>query len=186
MPPLAPSSTLYRFDVDLSDTDRGLYERLELRVAMHPSESPAYLLTRVLAYLLCYAPGLEFSSGLSTPDEPALRLCDLSGAALLHVLIGEPGEDQLLKSSKASERVRVYTYKDPAKLRRSVAPRTARRLTNVECFAFEGDFLGQLEGTLERRNAWAVMISEGTIYVTAGETSVEGAALPFALTGEAR
>ena len=46
---MALTATLYRFDVELSDVDRGVYQKLELRPACHPSEALRYLLTRVLA-----------------------------------------------------------------------------------------------------------------------------------------
>ena len=45
---MALTSTIYTFDLTLSDVDRGCYETLALRVAMHPSESPEYFVTRVL------------------------------------------------------------------------------------------------------------------------------------------
>ena len=69
---MANPSTLYRFKLSVSDVDRGFYENLDFRVAMHPSENEAYLLSRVLAYALNYESGLEFSVGLCDPDEPAL------------------------------------------------------------------------------------------------------------------
>ena len=65
---MAITATIYNFDVDLSDTDRGVYETLALRVARHPSESEEYLVARVLAYLVEFADGIEFSRGISTPD----------------------------------------------------------------------------------------------------------------------
>ena len=49
---MALTATIYNFDIDLSDSDRGVYETLALRVAQHPSESDEYLIARVLAYLL--------------------------------------------------------------------------------------------------------------------------------------
>ena len=36
---MALSSTVYTLDIDLADSDRGVYETLALRVARHPSES---------------------------------------------------------------------------------------------------------------------------------------------------
>ena len=55
---MAQGATLYNFDIELTDTDRGVYESLGLRVARHPSESEEYLVARVLAYLLaaCQTP----------------------------------------------------------------------------------------------------------------------------------
>ena len=49
---MALTATLYNFDIDLSDSDRGVYETVALRVAQHPSESDEYLIGRVLAYPL--------------------------------------------------------------------------------------------------------------------------------------
>lgn len=46
---MAQGATIYNFDVELADTNRGMYESLTLRVARHPSESEEYLITRLLA-----------------------------------------------------------------------------------------------------------------------------------------
>jgi len=74
---MALNSTIYNFDIDLSDSDRSVYESLSLRVARHPSESEEYLVARVLAYALEYTEGLEFSRGLCNPDDPAIAIRDL-------------------------------------------------------------------------------------------------------------
>ena len=57
---MALTATIYNVDIDLADADRQVYETLVLRVARHPSESEAYLLTRVLAYALEYTEGIAF------------------------------------------------------------------------------------------------------------------------------
>ena len=77
---MALGATIYTFDIELADSDRAIYKSLNLRVAQHPSETPDYLLTRVLAYCLEYAEGIAFSKGLSDPDEPAISVRDLTGA----------------------------------------------------------------------------------------------------------
>ncbi len=73
---MALGATIYNFDIELADVDRGVYESLALRVARHPSETAEYLLTRVLAYCLEFAEGISFGKGLSEPDEPALTVRD--------------------------------------------------------------------------------------------------------------
>ena len=80
---MALTATIYNFDIDLADNDRGVYETLALRVARHPSESEDYLFTRVLAYALEFADGIAFSKGLSEPDEPAITVRDLTGTSAL-------------------------------------------------------------------------------------------------------
>lgn len=56
---MAPPVNLYRFRIDLSDVTRGTYETLDFRLAQHPSESAAFLLTRMLAYALTCSPALS-------------------------------------------------------------------------------------------------------------------------------
>src|SRR6185436_948034 len=51
---MALTATVYNFDIDLADVDRNVYERLDLRVARHPSETIEYMLMRVFAYCLEY------------------------------------------------------------------------------------------------------------------------------------
>jgi uncharacterized protein YaeQ len=76
--PSARPST--NFDIELADHDRQGYESLALRVAQHPSESDEYLIARVLAYLLEFTEGIEFSRGVSEPDEPTMAVRDRTGA----------------------------------------------------------------------------------------------------------
>ena len=69
---MALNATVYSFEINLSDLDRKIYQALAFRVAKHPSETDAYLMTRVLAYCLEYREGLRFSKGgLSDPDAEA-------------------------------------------------------------------------------------------------------------------
>ena len=77
---MALNATIYNFDVELADSDRGVYESLELRLARHPSESDEYLIARLLAYLLEFKDGIAFSRGVSEPDEPAIAVRDPTGA----------------------------------------------------------------------------------------------------------
>src|SRR3954465_11170685 len=113
---MALTATIYTFDIDLADADRGVYESLALRVARHPPEAEESLLTRVLAYGMEFADGIEFSKGLSDPDEPAISVRDLTGALRVWIEIGNPDPASLLRASKASPRVAVYTHKDPGLL----------------------------------------------------------------------
>src|SRR5882672_856461 len=110
---MALSATVYRFPIEVSDVDRGVYETLDLRLGRHPSESMPYLLTRVIAYALLYEEGIAFSKGLSSGDEPALWVKDLQGNLRVWVEVGTPSAERLHKVSKASPRVVVFTQHDP-------------------------------------------------------------------------
>ena len=105
---MALSATVYVFTVRLADADRGVYETLNLRVARHPSESPEYLMTRVLGFCLEYMEGIAFSNGLSDPDEPAIAIRDLTGLLHTWIDIGSPDGARLHKAAKIARRVVVY------------------------------------------------------------------------------
>ncbi len=86
---MALNATMYSFEINLSDLDRNVYQALAFRAAKHPSETDAYLITRVLAYCLEYREGLSFSKGgLSDPDAPALAVHDLTGALQRWIEVG--------------------------------------------------------------------------------------------------
>ena len=97
---MALTSTIYNATVELSDVDRGVYETLDMRLAMHPSESPAYFATRLLAFCLEQTEGIEFSpGGLSSPDEPAIVVRDLTGRLTAWIEVGAPDADRLHRAS---------------------------------------------------------------------------------------
>src|SRR5438552_4956861 len=132
---MALGATIYNIEIDLADSDRGVYESLDLRVARHPSESEEYLVTRVLAYALEYTEGIEFSRGISDPDEPAIAVRDLTGALKVWIEIGTPDAARLHKASKAAPRVAVYTHKDPAQLVGRLAGERIHKAEDVELWA---------------------------------------------------
>ena len=108
---MALNSTMYVFTVRLADVDRAVYERLVLRVAQHPSETPEYLIARVLAYCLEYAEGIAFSKGLSDPEEPAILVRDLDRRAP-DVDRSRAGSSAPTQSRKAARRVVAYAHRD--------------------------------------------------------------------------
>ena len=46
---MALTATVYHLQIDLSDVERDVYQKLDLRIARHPSETMRYLLARTLA-----------------------------------------------------------------------------------------------------------------------------------------
>ncbi|MEB2312775.1 MAG: YaeQ family protein [Sorangiineae bacterium] len=174
---MAAGSTIHRFQITLSDVDRGIYEALDLRVARHPSESARYLVTRVLAYCLVYEPGLTFTKGLSTTDEPAIWLHDADGLLALTVEIGTPSAERLHKASKASRRVVVFTHRDLESALRVARARPVHRAHELELFAFEPALLDALEARLERNATFELTRSEDRLYLTLDGETLDGALL---------
>lgn len=164
---------LYRFELNLSDVDRGVYESLDLRVAQHPSESLAYLLTRVLAYALNYQEGLEFShAGLGDPDAPALSKPGVHGGIALWIDIGNPSVRRLHKASKAADQVLIYTYKNVASLVDQVKDGGVHRVADVKVYAIESKFLENLEGHLGKKNSWTVLHQQDRVTIGIGDEMI--------------
>lgn len=175
------TATVYAFDIQLSDVDRGVYETLALRVARQPSETAEYLLVRVLAYCLEYAEGLAFTAGLAEPDEPALAVRDLTGALRTWIDIGAPDAARLHKASKAARRVVVYTHKDPAPLLRQLAEARIHRAEALEIHAVDRALLAELSERLERRMVLELAVSDRHLYVTIDGATLSGVVTPLAL-----
>lgn len=180
---MALTATVYRLRIDLSDVDRGVYQALDLRVARHPSEAMRYLLTRVIAYCLCYEEGIAFSKGLSTTDEPAVWVKDLQGNVQVWIEVGTPSADRLHKVSKAAPRVVVFTHNDPAQLKRIAGERHIHRLQEIQLFAVDPAFLDALDGATDRNSQWTMVHTEGSLYVTVGDASFTTIITRHALTG---
>src|ERR1700679_3844971 len=142
---MALNATVYSFAINLSDLDRNVYQALAFRVAQHPSETEAYLLTRVLAYCLEYTEGLSFSKGgLSDPDAPALAVHDLTGALLRWIEIGLPEPARLHRASKASPEVAVYSHKDVGALLARLGSEKIHRADDIQITTFDPDMLASL------------------------------------------
>ncbi len=169
---MALGATIYSFEIALSDVDRDVYEVLNLRVAQHPSETSEFLLTRVLAYCLEYAEGIEFSKGLSDPSEPAVLVRDLTGVLLAWIDVGLPEPERLHRASKAAPRVAVYTHKDPATWLLRLGEARIHRAAELQVFALDRDWMAQLVAKLERRVKWSLARSESEIYLTWGNDTL--------------
>jgi uncharacterized protein YaeQ len=173
---MALPATMRRFEITLADSDREVYESLELRVAQHPSESERYLVARVLARALEHAEGLEFSKGgVSDDTEPALVQRDLRGDLVAWIEIGAPTPDRLHKATKASRRVVVYTWKDPPAFVEAIRERGVHRADTIELNALAPEWLDAIAATLDRVNKWDVSVAGGAIYLTINGTLFEGA-----------
>jgi uncharacterized protein YaeQ len=172
---MALTSTMHVFDLDLSDIDRGVYMSQRLEVARHPSETEAYMLTRVLAFALEYEEGLAFGPGLCAADEPALTVKDLTGQLKAIIEVGSTDADRLHRNCKAVNRVVVYCHHDIDAFLRNLAGRKIYAPERLRIIAVDRELLGELEAGLQRRNKLSISVTEGTLYVDYNGQSLTGA-----------
>ncbi|CAH0256262.1 hypothetical protein SRABI76_03371 [Microbacterium oxydans] len=169
---MATGSTMHTFDVQLADTDRGVYEDFSLRVARHPSETDAYMLTRMLAYGLEYTEGIAFGEGISSTAEPAVIVRDLTGAIMAWIEIGAPDAERLHYGSRLAERTVVYTHRDPAKVMAPWAGKKIHKSEAIRVYSFDPGFIESAVPQLERRNTMTLTVTEQVVYLDLNGTSL--------------
>lgn len=171
---MALTSTMYTLKVALANVDRSVYEPLEFRMAMHPSESPEYFVARLLAYCLEYAEGIAFSKGVSDPDDPTVSVRDLTGTITTWIEIGLPDAARLHKASKAAPRVAVYTHKEPSVWVRQLAGERIHKVDQIECYVLDRDLVEALVERLDRRLSFDLSVTDGELFVNLGNTTLTG------------
>jgi uncharacterized protein YaeQ len=162
---MALTSTIYNVSLDLNDVDRGVYESLAFRVAMHPSETMEYLATRVMAYCLEYTEGIEMTAGLSDGDEPAIVVRDLTGRVTAWIEVGLPDADRLHRASKLAPRVAVYPHRDIRILLGQLEGKRIHRADDVGIYTFAGTFIKNLAARMQRRVAMSLSVTEQHVYL---------------------
>ena len=133
------------------------------------------LATRVLAYLLEYREGIEFSRGLAEPDEPAITIRDLTGELTAWIEVGAPDAARLHKAAKAAPRVAVYSHRAPEQLRAQLAGERIHRSEALEVWALDRGLVDGLVQRLERRMNLELSVSDRHLYLTIGADTLSGA-----------
>ncbi len=170
---MAKTSTLYRFQIELADIDRSIYETLDLRVACHPSEDAERLVIRVLARALAHEEGLEFGRGLSHTEDPALWVRTVHGEIKTWIDVGCPSAERLHRASKASDQVRIVTHKGVAMLREAWSSKAIHGRDAIDVIRLPKTFVQELTGLLQRNMEWYVTLCEGSLSVSDGEQSFD-------------
>jgi uncharacterized protein YaeQ len=171
---MALGATMRRFEIEVADADRAVYERIELRAAQHPSESDRYLVTRVIARVLENADGVDFSdSGVASGDEPAIVRRDLRGDLIAWIEVGSPSAERLHRAAKRGSRLAIYGWRGPT-LAREIADGRVHRAAAIELFDLDAAFLDAIAATLERANEWGLSVAGGTLYLTCNGAMLEG------------
>lgn len=180
---MAQSSTVYVFELTVSDVDRGVYETVTLKVARHPSETLEYLVTRVLAYALELEDGLAFTHGLGSADEPALWNRDLTGQLRAWIEVGTPDAARLHKATKACGRVVVYCHKDMYPYLKGLSGTPIHAPERVKIVPVDRAFVAALAEKVDRRTTMAVSVTEGQVYVDVGGASLLMELVPVGFPG---
>jgi uncharacterized protein YaeQ len=165
---MALTATIYSFDTELADIDRGVYETLGLRLARQPSETLEYMFTRFLAYCLEYKEGIEFTEGVAAGGEPAVLVRDLTGRVTAWVEVGMPDAQRLHRGSKLAGRVAVYTHRNIAQVLAELNGKKIHRAGEIPVYEFGRGFVEAVTAVLQRRANVSVSITERQLYLDIG------------------
>lgn len=172
---MALPSTIYRATIQLSDVDRGVYESLQATVAQHPSETEERLVARLLAYAIFHDPELVFTKGISATDEPDLWVKGADGRVRFWVEVGLPESDRIIKASRHSERVALLASgRAIANWDQQQLPKL-EKVANLTVVNLDQAFIVKVASKLERFIDWSITITEGTMYLTIAEETMEAA-----------
>jgi uncharacterized protein YaeQ len=172
--PMALPSTIYRVSIQLSHIDRNIYESLQTTIAQHPSETAERLVARLMAYALCFEPGLAFTKGVGAGDEPDLWAMGPDGRVLTWIEVGLPDPERLVKASRHSGRV-ILIACGPS-LPRWVEQHLAKLagIPNLTVIGLDQGLLNQLAARLRRTIAWSLTITEDSLYLGIDGETLEG------------
>jgi len=171
---VAQTATVFTLDINLADMDRHVYEAFTLKVARHPSETPEYMLIRVLAYCLEYQEGIALTEGVSSGDEPAVVVRDLTGQLTAWIEVGMPDANRLHRGSKQAGRAAVYTHRDTRQLLAQLSGERIHRADAIPIRAFEPALVKAAAAAIDRRASLTVSVSDGEVDLLVGD-------LPFHL-----
>jgi len=169
---MALKSTIFKISLQVNDFNRDHYQLYPLKVALHPSETEARMLMRVLAFALHADERLSFTRGLSSDDEPDLWQKSLSDEIELWLELGQPDVKRLRKASSRSRSVVIYTYggKGVDQWYDSIQ-NDLSKLDNVKIIRFDLEAIKTLVSSLQRSTDIDCMIQDNVLSVVMGQCS---------------
>lgn len=168
---MALKATIFKADIDISDMDRGYYESHALTLARHASETDERMMIRVLAFALNAHEHLALTDNMASPEDPALWQKDLTGVIDVWIEVGQPDEKRLLKACGRAGQVIVYCYANSALIWwNALAPKVERAKNLTVVHVPESVALASLA---QRTMSFQLTIEGGTVWLTAGEQTVE-------------
>ena len=170
---MALNSTIYKLELQVSDMDRHYYASHNLTLAQHPSETPARLMVRLIAFALYAHERLEFGRGLSTDEDPDLWQRDYTGDIDLWIDLGQPDESRVRKACARARQVVVINYSgNGAEIWWNKVGAALSRLKNLTVIDLAPDDIEAIVGLLERGMRLTAMIQDGELQLMSDRQNV--------------
>jgi uncharacterized protein YaeQ len=180
---MALNATIYKANLNVTDIDHGYYAEHALTLALHPSETMARMMARIVAFALnahalndtCGGDAtFDFGRGLSEPGTADLALVDFTQSTRLWIDIGQSDDKALAKACSKADAVRLYAYLSTAPVWWNGIANKLTRLDKLSVWYLGEDFADQSEALVARSMALQATIQDGELNLStdAGMLSV--------------
>lgn len=163
---MALKPTIYKVELQLSDTDRHCYETCNLTLAQHPSETLQRMMVRLLVYGINYHQDLSFTRGLSSTDEPELWQVGLDGQIEHWIELGQASPDRIRKAVSRAPKISLYAYGREVDIWWEKQGQALSDLPKVTVFRFEDSDVDQLDRFVSRSMQLSLTISDGELFLS--------------------
>jgi uncharacterized protein YaeQ len=171
---MALKATIYKAELQVSDTDRNYYQSHALTLAQHPSETDERLMLRLCIFALHADPALEFGKGLSDEDEPALWKKSLTGEIDTWIEVGQPDEKRIRKACGRAREVFVYCYHHrSATIWWQQIGKNLERFDNLSVISLPDAGVAEAGKLIQRTMQLNCNIQDGGLWISAGEQSAQ-------------
>ena len=106
---------------------------------------------------------------MSSGDEPALVVRDLTGRVTAWIEVGLPDAARLHRGSKLAGRAAVYTHRDVRQLLAQLAGAKIHRAGEIPIRAFDRIVIDEVAALIDRRASLAVSVSGGELLIALGD-----------------
>lgn len=163
---MALKSTIHKAELVISDMDRGYYATHALTIALHPSETEARMMLRVMAFALHAHEDLVFTRGLSSTDEPDLWRHNPDGTIEEWIELGQPDEKRLRKACGQAREVAVYCHgrQAPQVWHKNMAA-TLARFSNLRTLLVDPASEEALANLARRQMRLNALIQDGQLWL---------------------
>lgn len=171
---MALGASIYKATLDISDIDRGYYEKRTLTVARHPSETEARMMLRILTYALYAGEKVQFGRGLSAEGEAALWEIDEAGDIGRWIELGVPDVKTVRRAAGRSADVVVMAY-DEARITPWWASHKGdlSKIDKLSVRWISDESLQRLESLAARNMHLAATIQDGMVWLSDGAHHLE-------------
>lgn len=170
---MAQKATIFKADLSIADMDRHYYADHTLTLALHPSETHARLMLRLVAFALHASADLSFTRGLVADDEPDIWQKSLTDEIDLWIELGLPDERRLRKAAGRAKQVVVYAYGDRGlDVWWTKSTKEFNRIDNLRILAVPDATTSALESLIERTMTLSLTVQDNDIWLSNGITQV--------------